>query len=331
MAALTPDNNAATPPENGAKTVAAARRVLGVALLLAIGLAGWGLWSRHQAFVALSQETEAAAIPDVAVAIAAPAPSAPEITLPGTVAAFITAPIYARTDGYVKQWFTDIGTRVKAGQSLAILDTPEVDEQLRQAKADLQTAQANDKLAQSTAKRWKSLFKHHAVSAQDLDEKLGDADAKQAATASAAANVARLTQLQGFKLLAAPFDGVVTARQTDVGALVASGTGKELFEVADTHILRIYTNVPQDDVNLVRQDGEATLSFDQYPGRRFTAKITHTADAIDPASRTLLVELQIDNQDGALLPGGYTTDPAQRPAVSRQRPRGGDAHAANRR
>ncbi len=302
MAALTPQANSS----DQAKTLHTARRVVILLLLLAALLAAWGLLARHRAFTALRLAADQAAIPNVTLVTASAAPKAPEIVLPGTVNAYYEAPIYARTNGYVKKWYTDIGAHVKAGQILATLETPDVDDQLRQAQADLETAKANNTLAQSTARRWRILRQTNSVSAQDLSEKQGDADAKKAAVASAAANVARLREMQGFKNITAPFDGVVTARLTDVGALVTNGTNSVLFRVADTSRLRIYTNVPQSYVNAVTQNGVAGLTFTEYPGRIFQAKIVHTAEALDPASRSLLVELQIDNANGTLLPGGYT-------------------------
>jgi len=228
--------------------------------------------------------------------------------LPGTVQSFLEAPIYARTSGYVKAWYTDIGAPVKKGQLLAELDTPEIDDQLHQAEADLGTAEANGKLADSTAKRWQALVATDSVSKQENDEKAADAAAKNAAVLASKANVARLQQLESFKRVVAPFDGIVTARKTDVGALInaGSGIGPELFHVADTSKLRVYVQVPQAYVPLVKAGMAASLRFVEFPRRDFPATVARTAEAMDATARTLLVELQVDNAQHELLPGGYT-------------------------
>jgi RND family efflux transporter MFP subunit len=234
-------------------------------------------------------------------------PSTDTLVLPGSVQAYYEAPIYARTSGYLKTWYTDIGTPVKKGQLLAEIETPEVDQQLRQAEADLGTARANSELARTTNERWQGLLATQSVSQQDADQRAGDAAAKTAAQASAAANVARLRELEGFKRVVAPFDGIVTQRNTDVGALINAGqtVGSALFRVADTHRLRIYVQVPQVYAAQVRTGMKASLEFTDHPGQKYAAEVASTAHALDAAARTLQVELQIDNTGGELLPGAY--------------------------
>jgi RND family efflux transporter MFP subunit len=279
-----------------------------IILAAMIGAAGWGLGARTSAQAALETQTAKQAVISVTLIKATAGPKQENIVLPGTVQSFVDAPIYARTNGYVKAWYTDIGAQVTKGQLLAEIDTPEVDDQLRQAQADLNTAEANGKLAESTAKRWQDLAKTDSVSRQENDEKTADAAAKIAVVAAAKANVSRLEQLEGFKRVLAPFDGVVTARRTDVGALInaGSGTGPELFRVADTSKLRIYVQVPQAYVQTIKTGMTANLGFVEFPGRDFPATVARTAEAMDPAARTLLVELQVDNSKHELLPGGYT-------------------------
>jgi RND family efflux transporter MFP subunit len=290
--------------------------IIGAAVLIL--LAAWGIFSRIHAESALQKETDDQAIPTVNVIQAKGSPDSEELVLPGNVQANYEAAVFARTSGYVKRWYTDIGTPVKAGQVLADIDTPEVDDQLRQAQADLNTAQANSALADSTAKRWKALLATDSVSKQETDEKTGDAAAKAAMVASAKANVARLQQLEGFKHVVAPFDGVVTARETDIGALInaGSGVGVELFKVADKAKLRIYIQVPQTYASVVEPGMVVKLVFAEHPGRTFPAKMARTAQALDPAARTLLVELEADNASGELLPGGLTEVHLKAPAGS---------------
>ena len=289
-------------PKSGHTT----RNVVIGALVVAALLAAWGLYSRHRTLVALRASTDQAAIPEVTLGKASAEAVFQAFVLPGTVQAYYEAPIYARTNGYVKQWYTDIGTRVKAGQLLAQLETPDVDDELRQAEANLRTAEATNTLDQITARRWQVLRQTNSVSEQDLDDRVGAARAQSAAVAAAEANVSQLRQLQDFKNVVAPFDGVVTARLTDVGALITNGTSTVLFRVADTSRLRIYTEVPEIESGSIVEGGTADLTFGEYPGRVFKAKIVRTSDALDPSTRTLMVELGIDNTDGTLLPGGYT-------------------------
>jgi RND family efflux transporter MFP subunit len=288
-------------------------------LVLLLGLAGAGIWSRHDAETALARSTEDASVPTVTVAPAQPAPAEEEIVLPGTVQAEYDTPIYARTSGYVKRWYTDIGARVRAGELLAQIDSPEVDRQLRQARADLMTARANDRVAEATARRVRALLPTESVSAQDDDQASSDAAAKAASVASNEANVDRLEQLVGFERVVAPYDGIVTARETDVGDLInaGSGNGPELFRVADLRKLRIYVQVPQSYAPRIRPGVDVDLRFPEYPGRAFDAKLVRTANAIEPRARTLLVELEADNAKGELLPGGYTDVHFKLPGLDR--------------
>jgi RND family efflux transporter MFP subunit len=280
--------------------------IIGGVLLLILVI--WGIVSRILEQHRLQTATDDQAVPVVALVDAKSSPAEEELVLPGNVQANFDTAVYARVSGYVKQWYTDIGTPVKAGQLLADIDTPEVDDQLRQAEADFNTAVANGNLAQSTANRWKFLLKSDSVSKQETEEKTGDAEAKTAMVASAKANLQRLQKLEGFKHVLAPFDGVVTARETDIGALInaGSGVGPELFRVADRAKLRIYIQVPQTYAGVVKPDMTVALTFAEYPGKTFQAKMTRSSTALDPQARTLLVELQTDNADGQLFPGGLT-------------------------
>jgi len=285
------------------------RRYAWIALALALALAVWGIVSRVSARSALSKATAAAAATTVVTVKATLAPGAEALILPGSVQAYYEAPIYARTNGYLRAWHTDIGTPVKKGQLLAEIDTPEVDQQLDQAEADLATAQANYQLAKTTDVRWQGLLASESVSKQDADQRAGDAAAKKAAVESAAANVARLREMESFKRVVAPFDGVVTQRNTDIGALINAGQnpGAALFRVADTHKLRIYVSVPQAYAASVHPGMSADLVFAEHPGQRFPAAVAFTAEALDPASRTLQVELQVDNPQHVLFPGAYVS------------------------
>jgi len=283
------------------------RRYLWVAIALVLLLSVWGILSRLSARNALDREAREAAIPTVLTTTPRSGPAANTLVLPGSVQAYYEAPIYARTSGYLKTWYTDIGAAVKKGQLLAEIEAPEVDQQLRQAEADLGTARANYELARTTNERWKGLLATESVSQQDADQRAGDAAAKAAAQASAAANLARLRELEGFKRVVAPFNGVVTQRNTDVGALINAGQtpGSALFRVSDTHRLRIYVQVPQPYAAQISTGLSAALEFTDHPGQHYSATVTSTAHALDAVSRTLQVELQIDNSRGELLPGSY--------------------------
>src|ERR1700704_756900 len=275
-------------------------------VVAALGLAFWGITTRARALTTVTRETRELAIPTVAVI--APERGAPQqdIVLPGTMQAFTDAAIYARTNGYLRKWYVDIGGRVRAGQVLADIDTPEVDHQLDQARADLLTAEANERLAQLTAERYRDLIKTDSVSKQDLDNANGSLEAKATAVTSATANLGRLHQLKAVDKITAPFDGVVTARSTDVGALIDSGSNaKELFHVAAVHRLRVFVNVPEVYSRAARTGIKADLTLTEFPGRPFTGTLARTAESIDVASRTLLAEIDVENPKGELLPGSY--------------------------
>ena len=280
-----------------------------LALVIAVLLVIFGILPRIQARTALRQETVRMAVPTVAVVQPKRSAPAQEIVLPANVQAFADAPIYARTNGYLKRWYVDIGSRVKEGQLLAEIDTPEVTQQLRQARADQGTAQANLDLSKITADRYEGLLKTDSVSKQESDNAAGDYEAKQASVQSAQANVKRLEELQSFQRIYAPFSGVITARNTDVGALINSGstggTGNELFHIAQPDKLRVYVSVPQIYSQAAKAGITADLTLAEFPGRRFLGKLVRTANAIDPTSRTLLVEIAVDNPTGQLFTGSY--------------------------
>src|SRR5438477_4792323 len=278
-------------------------------ILVAVGAAFWGITTRARALAVVTRETRELAVPTVAVALADRGSPQEEIALPGNMQAFADAPIYARTNGYLKRWYVDIGGRVRAGQLLAEIDTPEINQQLRQARADLSTAQANLNLSRITAERYTGLLKTDSVSKQEADNAEGDFQAKQAAVQSAQANVKRLEELQSFEKIYAPFDGVITARNTDIGALIDSGasggTRTELFHIAQPDHLRVYVNVPEAYSQLAKPGMTANLTLAEFPDRRFEGKLVRTASAIDPSSRTLLVEISVNNPTGQLLTGAY--------------------------
>jgi RND family efflux transporter MFP subunit len=273
----------------------------------ALLLAAWGEIDRVVARSSLAKQSAIDALPTVVTVKPDRTDLGEELILPGTVQAFIESPIYARTNGYLKAWYTDIGSAVKKGELLAEIETPEVDQQFAQAVADLATAHANEALSQTTNARWKELFKTESVSQQDADEKAGDAAAKKATAEAATANASRLRELESFKRVVAPFDGVITARNTDIGALINAGqnAGSELFRLADTHKLRIYVQVPEPYAAAAKPGLEADLSFSEQPGKAYTATVVRTSSALDPAIRTLQVELQLDNAERELFPGAY--------------------------
>jgi RND family efflux transporter MFP subunit len=292
------------------KTLSARLRRIGLrALVAAIAIAAFGIFSRNRSEAALTHWTAEAAVPDVAVVSPRRGVSGQELVLPGEIEANYEAPIHARVSGFIKMWYQDIGAHVKAGQLLAEIDTPDLDQQLLQAKADLDSARANAELAELTAKRWKASIVANAVSQQTIDEKVGDAQARHAQAAAAAANVERLNVLESFKRVVAPFDGIVTARKTDIGALInANGdTGPELFSVADLHKIRIYVRVPQAFSDQLRPGMTATLELPQFANQKFTAKLNTTSNAIDRSSRTVLAEFLADNPAGKLWPGTYAS------------------------
>jgi membrane fusion protein, multidrug efflux system len=282
-------------------------KMVGVAAAaLAVGVVTLGVITRVRADQSVATWTNAQAIPTVKV-ISVGDTGAQTLVLPGDLQAFITAPIYARVSGYLKRWYFDIGTPVKAGQILAEIETPDLDQQLAQSKAALQTSIANQHLSDTTARRWAGLLSQDAVSQQDADMKNGDLAAKNAMMSQSQANVAQLEALESFKRIAAPFDGVVTTRSTDIGDLINIGgpSTVPLFTVADVSKLRIYVRVPQNYSAGIQPGMTAEFAVPEYPGRTFTAKLAASADAITPQSGTLLVQLQIDNTDRALKPGDY--------------------------
>ena len=285
------------------------RRYAWGALILALVLAAWGVATRLQARSALAREAASVAVPLVQVVLPSPAAAADSLVLPANVQAFSDAPIYARTNGYLRRRLVDIGSRVKKGQLLAEIDTPEVAQQIAQAEAGLATAQANERLAQSTASRWSAMLATDSVAKQDVDEKLADAAAKHADLAAAQANLNRLRQLGEFQRIVAPFDGVITARGTDVGALVTAGSGPsaglELFHIQAVDRLRVYVNVPQAYAPFIKVGGRAQLRVAELTGHAFAASIVSTAESLDQASRTLLTQLEVDNSDASIRPGSY--------------------------
>src|ERR1700690_356933 len=280
--------------------------VLIVVALIVVG----GIVPRLNATKALKIETNELATPTVATILPKRGAPQQEIVLPGNMQAFIDSAIYARTNGYVKSWTVDIGAHVKAGQLLADIETPEVDQQLDQAKADLNTARANFHLSEITATRYQDLLKTDSVSKQDVDNANGDFEAKKAMVASAESNVRRLQELQSFEKIYAPFDGVITARNTDIGHLIDSGasggTATEVFHIASLRKLRVYVNVPQQYSQAAKPGLLADVTLPEFPGRLFTGTLVRTANSIDASSRTLLVEVDVENPGGVLFPGAYT-------------------------
>jgi RND family efflux transporter MFP subunit len=284
--------------------------ILAVVLAVVVVLIIVGIVPRVRARQALREETDRLAAPVVTVVHPRREAASEEVVLPGNIQAFIDAPIYARTSGYLKKWYVDIGTRVKEGQLLADIETPEVEQQLQQARADLATGEANLKLSQITANRYQTLFKTDSVAKQDVDNAVQDAAAKNAAVKSEQANVRRLEQLVAFQKIYAPFDGVVTARNTDVGQLIDSGSSggatRELFHVASVRKLRVFVNVPQIYSHDTIPGIKADLTVPELPGRRFQGTLVRTADAMDPATRTLRVEVDVVNSTGLLFSGAYS-------------------------
>jgi RND family efflux transporter MFP subunit len=267
-----------------------------------------GIHSRAVAESGLTRRTQEAAVPTVAVVFPREGAPTQEIVLPGNTQAFSDAPIYARTNGYLKHWYFDIGAHVQKGQLLAEIETPEVDQQLLQARADLDTAQANLKIAKITATRWQDLVSNGSVSQQETDQAVSNLSAVKAASESSAANVRRLEQLQSFEKIYAPFNGIITARNTDIGALIDAGANtqpRELFHIAAIHTLRLYVSVPEVYSRAARSGAPATLTLDEFPGPTFHGTLVRNANSIDITSRTLLVEVDVDNPTGQLLPGAY--------------------------
>ena len=278
----------------------------GVIVLVILG--AFTLFQRRAQYHALAEETETLAIPTVAVTHPTAEVAQEDLVLPGTLQAYVESPIYARTNGYLQKWYHDIGTRVPKGELLADIDTPEVDQQLSQARADLNTSQANANLSRITAARYQDLIKSDGVSKQEVDNAVGDYEAKAATVKSSEANVRRLEELESFKHVYAPFSGVITKRNIDTGTLINAGNGgnqQELFILAQTDPIRVYLSVPEMYSPSVRSGLGAFLELAQYPGQRFEGKVVRTAEAIDPNTRTLLTEVDVPNKDARLFPGGY--------------------------
>jgi RND family efflux transporter MFP subunit len=296
------------PPEIPPAPPRRALMVVGVALLILLAAGAVTLISRASHERALAKETERDTIPTVAVVHPLAEKPDEELVLPGSLQAFEESPIYARTNGYLVRWYKDIGSRVKEGDLLATIDTPEVDQELSQTRAARQQIVAQLELAKISADRWENLRKSDSVSAQEADQQTSGYKQAQANLAAADANVRRLEQLEGFKKVYAPFSGVITKRNVDPGALINAGagaTGRELFDIARVDPLRVYTSVPQAYAPFIRVGASTTVTLQEFPGQRFSAKVARTAESIDPNTRTLLTEVDVPNRDGRLLPGSF--------------------------
>jgi len=283
------------------------KMLMGGAFLLVV-LGALTLLQRRSEYRTLAEETETLAIQTVGVIHPTPETGEEDLVLPGTMEAFVESPIYARTNGYLKKWYHDIGSRVQKGDVLADIDTPEVDQQLSQARADLATAQANAHLSEITSSRYAELLKTDGVSKQEVDNAAGDLAAKHAIVQSAEANVHRLEEMKSFQHIYAPFSGVITRRNVDIGMLINAGntgSAEQLFFLAQTSPLRVYVRVPEIYANTIHAGLGAYLEVTQYPGKRIEGKVARTAEAIDLATRTLNTEVDVPNRDGAFLPGGY--------------------------
>jgi len=278
-----------------------------VVLIVAIGVVAWGITSRSKDEARLAQLVQEESNPIVKVIQPSQTKEAPALVLPGTLQAYYSASVYARVNGYLKSWSVDIGTPVKSGQVLAVIETPELDQQLKQSEANLETALANERLTEITSNRWKNLLASDSVSKQEADEKNGDNEAKKALVMAAKADVDRLRALASFKQITAPFDGVVTARKTDIGALINAGhdAGHELFTVADTRKLRLYVNLPQSYSHKISVGMKADLEVPSFPGKTYEATLTANSGAVNENSGTTLIELEVDNKASELMPGGY--------------------------
>ncbi len=314
-AAHSADEGRPTPPEirRGPLTTLAI-----IVAIVAVVIAVVGILGRRHAAAKLADYTGTMAAPPVSLVDPQMEKDAREIVLPGNMQAFTQAPIYARTTGYVKAWYHDIGSHVKKGDLLAVIETPELDQQLAQAKADLATAEANAALAKVTADRYQGLIAQNAVSQQDTDNAQAALSARNTEVNSAQANVKRIEQLQSFERIVAPFDGVITARNIDIGQLITTtgstttpgagitDTSKEVFDISAIGTLRVFINVPQVYAPDAKNGVTATLTLPQYPNRIFKGRLMRSSDSVDPATRTLLAEVDVDNRSGELLPGSYT-------------------------
>jgi RND family efflux transporter MFP subunit len=291
-----------------------------VVSIVALAIAGIGVFLRQRDAGEVKQWTQEQTIPTVAVVQPHAGGAGSTLTLPGNLQPYTEAPILARVNGYLKAWKHDIGAHVKKGELLAEIDTPELDHQLDQARADLNSAVSNLQLAEVTAKRWKNLLSSDSVSQQSSDEKTADLSARKAAVDAARANLGRIEAFEVFKHVVAPFDGVITARKTDVGALISGGSGTELFSLANVDTLRLFVPVPQSYSQKVKVGMKAALTVPEHPERKFTAVLKRTSGAINGNTGTLLAELAVSNQEGLLTPGGYAEvlfDLADNPASLR--------------
>jgi len=283
--------------------------VMGIVVIVVAGLLASGIWSRVKARTALRAQTAQVALTAVSVVSPQRTTPAQEIILPGNVQPFITSPIYSRTNGYLQKWYVDIGAHVKQGQLLAVIATPEVDQQLDQSLSNLNTAKANLALAEITKNRYEGLLKSHAVSQQDVDNAVGNYNANSAIVQASQANVKQLQALQSFEKIYAPFDGVVTARNTDIGDLINSGSSgsvkTDLFHISQPGLLRVYVNVPEEYSQGVKVGMTADLALAEFPGQKFQGKLVRTAEAINMTTRTLLIEIDVANPAGTLLTGSY--------------------------
>ncbi|MFZ0818507.1 MAG: efflux RND transporter periplasmic adaptor subunit [Candidatus Acidiferrales bacterium] len=279
-----------------------------VPFVIFAALGFYTITEKRNASRVLAQQTTLNAIPILDVVHATPLDAASDLALPGSLEAYVESPIYARTDGYLKKWYRDIGTHVKQGELLAEIETPEVDQQLSQARADLTTAQANLTLAAITASRYQDLLKTDSVSKQEVDNANGDLAAKKSIVQSSEANVKRLEDLESFKRVYAPFSGVITQRNVDPGTLINAGNGgagKSLFALAQVDPLRVFVAVPQSYAPSVRIGERACLELTEFTGKKFCGQVARTADSMDPATRTLRTEVDVPNSTGTLLPGSY--------------------------
>jgi RND family efflux transporter MFP subunit len=299
------DAHGGSPPKKSSKSLFVVFFLL-VAVLVVAGVVL--LLARRGEYQTLANTTETLAVPTVAVIHPIAEPGEEKLVLPGTLQAYVESPIYARTNGYLKAWYHDIGSRVNKGELLADIDTPEIDQQLSQARADLNTSKANENLSQITATRYSELLKTDGVSKQEVDNASGDLDAKRAIVQSEQANVRRLEELESFKHIFAPFSGVITRRNVDIGTLINAGNGglaQQLFFLAQTDPIRVFVNVPEGYASSIHAGLGAYLELTQYPGEKFQGKVVRTAESIDLATRTLLTEVDVPNKSGLLLPGGF--------------------------
>ena len=301
-AAATPRQAASAPPAPAGRTPLF---LLGAFVVLLVVLAGITLLSRSRARAELESDNLENSVPTVSVIQPKRTPAQIQLELPGNITAFEEAPIYARVSGYLKHWLTDIGTHVAAGQPLAEIEAPELDQELNQANAELAQANANLEIARTSAERWQNLLKTDSVSQQDTDVQVATFHARQADMNAAVANVKRLKEMTNFKTLVAPFPGIITVRTMDAGTLITAGSSREIFRLARIDPLRVFISLPQAYSQMVKTNDEAALTFSELPGQTFAGKVDRTAGAIDPISRTLLTEILVSNHDGKLFPGSH--------------------------